>query len=90
MLMKKALSATSKIQANLTILSFFIHGRGSNLQKPAYGLYRSLLHQLYSLFPHKFLDLTGAFELRQKKHTDPLALNGTGFLERSDSSFSQD
>lgn len=68
MLMKKALSATNKIQASLTILSFFIDGRGSNLQKSAYGLYRSLLHQLYSLFPHKFLDLTGAFELRQKTH----------------------
>lgn len=68
MLMKKALNATNKIQANLTILSFFIHGRGSNLQKSAYGLYRSLSHQLYSLFPHKLLNLPGAFELRQKTH----------------------
>lgn len=33
------------------IAAFFIHGRGSELQKSPLGLYRSLLHQVLPSFP---------------------------------------
>ncbi|KAH7112235.1 hypothetical protein B0J13DRAFT_659322 [Dactylonectria estremocensis] len=39
------------------ILSFFFHGRGSELQKTPLGLFRSLLHQLLRQLPEALTDL---------------------------------
>lgn len=49
------------------VLSFFIHGRGTPLQKTLLGLYRSLLHQLCCCVRHVCGDLFQAFRKRQKE-----------------------
>jgi ankyrin repeat protein len=44
------------------ILSFFFHGRGSELQKTPLGLFRSLLHQLLRQVPEALTDLMATFQ----------------------------
>ncbi|RYP74287.1 hypothetical protein DL771_003108 [Monosporascus sp. 5C6A] len=44
------------------ILSFFFHGRGSELQKTPTGLFRSLLHQLLRQAPKALTDLVATFQ----------------------------
>ncbi|KAI8398630.1 hypothetical protein FOFC_19845 [Fusarium oxysporum] len=46
------------------ILSFFFHGRGSELQKTPFGLFRSLLHQLLDQVPEALTDLVATFKQR--------------------------
>ncbi|KAI8674488.1 hypothetical protein NCS57_00346700 [Fusarium keratoplasticum] len=46
------------------ILSFFFHGRGSELQKTPFGLFRSLLHQLLRQVPKALTDLMATFQQR--------------------------
>ncbi|EXA53699.1 hypothetical protein FOVG_01432 [Fusarium oxysporum f. sp. pisi HDV247] len=46
------------------ILSFFFHGRGSELQKSPLGLFRSLLHQLLRQVPKALTDLVDTFQQR--------------------------
>ncbi|KAF9767409.1 hypothetical protein IL306_000040, partial [Fusarium sp. DS 682] len=46
------------------ILSFFFHGRGSELQKTPFGLFRSLLHQLLRQVPKALTDLIATFQQR--------------------------
>ncbi|KAF2184913.1 hypothetical protein K469DRAFT_633216, partial [Zopfia rhizophila CBS 207.26] len=48
------------------ILSFFFHGRGSELQRTPLGLFRSLLHQLLSQIPSALSDIVETFKYRQK------------------------
>ncbi|KAH6987086.1 hypothetical protein EDB80DRAFT_623780, partial [Ilyonectria destructans] len=45
-------------------LSFFFHGRGSELQKTPLGLFRSLLHHLLTLVPDSLSLLVVAFKQR--------------------------
>ncbi|KAI7759139.1 hypothetical protein LZL87_014346, partial [Fusarium oxysporum] len=46
------------------ILSFFFHGRGTELQKTPLGLFRSLLHQLLRQVPKALTDLIDIFQQR--------------------------
>ncbi|WAO96056.1 NACHT domain-containing protein [Fusarium falciforme] len=46
------------------ILSFFFHGRGSELQKTPLGLFRSLFHQLLRRVPEALTDLVDTFQQR--------------------------
>ncbi|RYC80572.1 hypothetical protein BFJ63_vAg16546 [Fusarium oxysporum f. sp. narcissi] len=46
------------------ILSFFFHGRGTELQKTPLGLFRSLLHQLLCQVPEALTDLVTTFQQR--------------------------
>ncbi|RYC80571.1 hypothetical protein BFJ63_vAg16545, partial [Fusarium oxysporum f. sp. narcissi] len=48
------------------ILSFFFHGRGTELQKTPLGLFRSLLHQLLRQVPEALTDLIDIFQQRCK------------------------
>ena len=47
---------------NKTTMSFFCHGRGSELQKSELGLFRSLCHQLLSRFPEGGVELIETYE----------------------------
>ncbi|KAF3482083.1 uncharacterized protein GIQ15_04842 [Arthroderma uncinatum] len=58
-------------QGNPVILSFFFHGRGSELQKTPLGLFRSLLHQLLSEVPDALKNLLDQFEKRREKLGEP-------------------
>ncbi|PNP60690.1 hypothetical protein FNYG_14580 [Fusarium nygamai] len=53
------------------ILSFFFHGRGSELQRTPLGLFRSLLHQLLSQVPGALSNLIDTFEDRRRKLGTP-------------------
>ncbi|KAL9570475.1 hypothetical protein ACKAV7_005406 [Fusarium commune] len=46
------------------ILLFFFHGRGSELQRTPFGLFRSLLHQLLHQVPEARTDLIATFQQR--------------------------
>ncbi|KAM5342893.1 hypothetical protein ACJ41O_013859 [Fusarium nematophilum] len=46
------------------ILSFFFHGRGTELHKTPLGLFRSLLHQLLRQVPEALTDLVATFQQR--------------------------
>lgn len=52
----------SQTRGREVVASFFIHGRGTDLQKTTLGLYRSLLHQLYPYAPNEFSELTEKFK----------------------------
>ncbi|KAF4338216.1 ankyrin repeat-containing protein [Fusarium beomiforme] len=56
--------AISNTEERAFILSFFFHGRGSELQKTPLGLFRSLLHQLLRQFPETLSDLVDTFQQR--------------------------
>ncbi|EFR00861.1 hypothetical protein MGYG_03865 [Nannizzia gypsea CBS 118893] len=53
------------------ILSFFFHGRGSELQKSPLGFYLSLLYQLLCEIPGAFPELLSTFETRCSKRGIP-------------------
>ncbi|CZR49697.1 uncharacterized protein FPRO_14825 [Fusarium proliferatum ET1] len=53
------------------ILSFFFHGRGTELQKTPLGLFRSLLHQLLLQAPETLTDLMNIFQQRCKMAGKP-------------------
>ncbi|KAG7415553.1 Protein TANC2 [Fusarium oxysporum f. sp. rapae] len=52
------------IREGALILSFFFHGRGSELQKTPLGLFRSLLHQLLRQVPEALTGLVATFQQR--------------------------
>jgi ankyrin repeat protein len=52
-------------------LSFFLHGRGTILQKSRLGMYRSLLHQLLLSAPTARAEFRHAFQERSKSQGDP-------------------
>ena len=55
------------------VASFFFYGRGSDLQKSSYGLFRSLLHQLLDKIPEMMSD----FILLYKKKCDTKQKSGS-------------
>ncbi|KAL7916598.1 hypothetical protein GGI35DRAFT_46526 [Trichoderma velutinum] len=80
---QKFLSNTANGTANSELfLSFFFHGRGEELQKTPFGLFRSLLHQLLKQVPGALLDLVddftqkcrdiGNYQEKWKWHSDDL------------------
>ena len=50
------------IQKKGLVISFFFHGRGTELQKTPLGLFRSFLHQLLSYVPSTAADLVRTFK----------------------------
>ena len=56
------------------IASFFFYGRGSDLQKSSYGLFRSLLHQLLDKIPEMMSDFITLYkkkrDTKQKSGSD--------------------
>ncbi|CAG8973536.1 hypothetical protein HYALB_00002862 [Hymenoscyphus albidus] len=52
-------------------LSFFLHGRGTVLQKSRLGMYRSLLHQLLRTAPTAQAEFRHAFQERSRSQGDP-------------------
>ncbi|KAM6516691.1 hypothetical protein FALCPG4_014865 [Fusarium falciforme] len=52
------------IRESALVLSFFFHGRGSELQKTPLGLFRSVLHQLLLQVPEALTDLVDTFQQR--------------------------
>ncbi|KAK0718112.1 hypothetical protein B0T26DRAFT_599132, partial [Lasiosphaeria miniovina] len=57
-------NATTKRQPNDLILSFFFHGRGTDLQKTRLGFFRSVLHQLLCSVPHALPSLVSVYQER--------------------------
>jgi len=53
------------------ILSFFFHGRGDELQRTPFGLWRSLLHQVLRQAPGVLQDLVDKFETKRKQNGKP-------------------
>ncbi|RTE69552.1 hypothetical protein BHE90_016067 [Fusarium euwallaceae] len=53
-----------KTGEGVLILSFFFHGRGSELQKTPFGLFRSLHHQLLLKVSEALTDLMATFQKR--------------------------
>ena len=49
------------------VLSFFIHGRGTSLQKSPLGMFRALLNSMLLYFPQYLSQLTERFEEREKR-----------------------
>ena len=54
----------SAVPRHALILTFFFNGRGSDLQKSAIGMFRSLLHQLLSHAPKFLLQLVHAYKIK--------------------------
>ncbi|KAE8440868.1 hypothetical protein EG329_006366 [Mollisiaceae sp. DMI_Dod_QoI] len=52
-------------------ISFFLHGRGTILQKSRLGMYRSLLHQLLLNAPNAQAEFRHAFQERFKSQGEP-------------------
>src|SRR5437762_14026849 len=50
----------------LVNIAFFLHGRGTSLQKTPLGLFRSLLHQLFTQVPSVSEDFRSTFEEKCK------------------------
>ncbi|KAI9760567.1 MAG: hypothetical protein M1840_002382 [Geoglossum simile] len=66
-LLKYVLHATQverSSPSNLHIISFFCHGRGTEIQRTPLGLFRSLLHQLLDRFPNALASLVQTFKSR--------------------------
>ncbi|KAI8663498.1 NACHT-sigma domain-containing protein [Fusarium keratoplasticum] len=56
--------AIPNIRESALILSFFFHGRGTELQRTPFGLFRSLLHQFLRYVPEALTDFVAAFQQR--------------------------
>ncbi|KAI3324731.1 hypothetical protein HD806DRAFT_53878 [Xylariaceae sp. AK1471] len=61
----------SNIGDRALVLSFFFHGRGTELQKSSLGFFRSLLHQLLRRVPDALPDLVSTFEERFQSMGEP-------------------
>jgi hypothetical protein len=65
-LMKFAVQTMTSTQTQI-IVPFFIHGRGTELQRTPLGLFRGLLNCLLEAFPSHLAELTNLFEDREKR-----------------------
>ncbi|KAF2014520.1 hypothetical protein BU24DRAFT_371229, partial [Aaosphaeria arxii CBS 175.79] len=69
-LMKSAFAQMNQMNQMKTdelLLRFFIHGRGTFLQKSPLGTFRALLNSMLSHFPEYLSELTEQFEDREKR-----------------------
>lgn len=65
--MKFAVTRMEERKSGELVLSFFIHGRGSRLQRTPLGVLRSLLNCMLDSFPDYLSNLTMKFEDREKR-----------------------
>ncbi|POR38318.1 Uncharacterized protein TPAR_01489 [Tolypocladium paradoxum] len=71
-IMKYALHELPAIYAADTLaFSFFVHGRGHELQRSLLGLFRSILHQFLRRVPGALPDLVNHFDERRKTEGEP-------------------
>lgn len=56
---------------NALLLSFFFHGRGSDLQKTAEGFYRSVIYQMLSQAPNACSDLMTSYTENCRQKGEP-------------------
>ncbi|KAL2817834.1 nucleoside phosphorylase domain-containing protein [Aspergillus granulosus] len=66
-LMKFAVQSMAYINTRDLVVSFFINGRGTHLQKTPLGLFRALLNGMLESFPQYLSQLTQLFEDREKR-----------------------
>ncbi|CAG9993969.1 unnamed protein product [Clonostachys byssicola] len=66
-LMKFAVTMMKQREPNERVLSFFVHGRGAELQKTPLGMFRALLHSMLELFPDYLSSLTSQFNDQEKR-----------------------
>ncbi|KAF2193588.1 hypothetical protein K469DRAFT_691138 [Zopfia rhizophila CBS 207.26] len=66
-LMKFAVTKMRRRQSGELVLSFFIHGQGTNLQKTSLGIYRALLNSMLKYFPKYLSQLTRMFEDQEER-----------------------
>jgi ankyrin repeat protein len=66
-LMKFAAIAMAHRKYGELVISYFLHGRGTLLQKTPLGVYRTLLNSLLRSFPTYLSELTAQFEDREKR-----------------------
>ena len=66
-LMKFAVTMMNLRKSGELVLSFFIHGRGTRLQKTPLGVFRALLSSMLKSFPEYLSQLTEQFEKRQEQ-----------------------
>lgn len=65
--MKHAVRDIVKQNLDQLVVSFFVHGRGLELQKTPLGLFRALLNSLLGHFPTCLEKLTAVFEDRERR-----------------------
>jgi ankyrin repeat protein len=66
-LMKFAAQAMALRKSGELVVSYFLHGRGTLLQKTALGVFRALLNSMLKSFPTYLSELTAQFEDREKR-----------------------
>jgi hypothetical protein len=66
-LMKYAARKMHERQPSELVLSFFIHGQGTELQKTPLGIFRALLNSMLENFPAYLAQLTEQFEDRETR-----------------------
>jgi ankyrin repeat protein len=66
-LMKFAAQATAHRKSGELVVSYFLHGRGTLLQKTPLGVFRALLNCMLNIFPAYLSELTAQFEDREKR-----------------------
>lgn len=67
MLMKFAATKMHGNPSKELILSSFVHGQGTDLQKTPLGIFRELLNSMLENFPEYLSQLTARFEDREKR-----------------------
>jgi ankyrin repeat protein len=65
--MKFAATKALQRMSGELVLSFFIHGQGTDLQKTPLGIYRALLNSMLENFPEYLSQLTTRFEDQEKR-----------------------
>jgi hypothetical protein len=65
--MKFAVKKMHEREPGKLILSFFIHGQGTDLQKTPLGIFRALLNSILQDFPEYLAQLTTKYEDREKR-----------------------
>jgi ankyrin repeat protein len=66
-LMKFAAQAMAHRKSGQLVVSYFLHGRGTLLQKTPLGVFRALLNGMLNIFPTYLSELTAKFEDREKR-----------------------
>lgn len=81
-LMKFAVDTMSRRKSGEIIASFFIHGRGIELQQTPIGIFRALLNSLLMSFPKYLAELTKVFQDKQKRYGSYEQKNGWRWNEK--------
>ncbi|RBA15607.1 hypothetical protein FPRO05_12214 [Fusarium proliferatum] len=81
-LMRFAVDMMSHRKTGEIIASFFIHGRGIELQRTPLGIFRALLNSLLMSFPKYLAELTEVFQDKEKRYGSYDQKNGWRWNEK--------